>query len=305
MRIGTSAGDGMGRGDPALIRNDIGEAVEDGLSTFVLPNIFGVDALTMLTALAPDYPGIQLGVGVVPTYPRHPMALAQQAMTVQVLTGGRLVLGVGLSHQIVIETMFGMSYARPVRHMREYLTVLMSLVRTGSVAFAGETITANGSIDIAGYEPFPVVVAALGPKMLQAAGELADGTSTWMCGVDTIRTHIDPTIVAAADAAGRDKAPEVQVAIPVCVTDDEAAARELAAKVFAMYGVLPSYRAMLDREGAAGPADVAVVGNEEAVRDKLGQFADAGATELVAVNYSFAGDEHERTRALLRELAAT
>jgi len=305
MRIGMSAGDGMGRGDPTLIRNDIGEAVEDGLSTFVLPNIFGVDALTMLTALAPDYPGIRLGVGVVPSYPRHPMALAQQAMTVQVLTGGRLVLGIGLSHQIVIEMMFGLSYANPVRHMREYLSALMPLVTTGGVAYVGETLTANGSIDIPGYEPFPVLVAALGPKMLKLAGEMADGTSTWMCGVETVRTHIAPTINAAAEAAGRDHAPEVQVAIPVCVTDDEVGARERAGATFAMYGTLPSYRAMLDREGAAGPADVAVVGGEEAVRDVFESFARAGTTELIAVNYSDQPEEHDRTRTLLRTLASS
>ncbi len=295
----------MGRGAPDQIRQDIAEAVEDGQSIFVLPNIFGVDALTMITALAPEHPGIQLGVGVVPTYPRHPMALAQQAMTVQVLTGGRLVLGVGLSHQMVIESMFGMSYAKPVRHMREYLTVLMSLVRTGAVAFSGETVTANGSITIPGYTPFPVVVAALGPKMLELAGTLADGTTTWMCGIDTIRSHIVPSITAAAEAAGREKAPEVQVALPVCVTSDPAGARDRAGAVFAMYGMLPSYRAMLDREGAAGPADVAVVGSEEQVTDTLSSFGDAGATEFVAVNYSDDPDEHARTRAVLRALAAS
>ncbi len=294
----------MGRGDPDQIRQDIGEAVADGLSTFVLPNIFGVDALTMLTALAPEHPGIRLGVGVVPTYPRHPMALAQQAMTVQVVTGGRLVLGVGLSHQIVIEAMFGMSYARPARHMREYLTVLTSLVRTGAVSFSGETVTANGGINIPGYEPFPVLVAALGPKMLEVAGTLADGTSTWMCGLDTIRSHIAPSITAAAEAAGRDQAPEVQVALPVCVTDDPEGARARAGTTFAMYGTLPSYRAMLDREGAAGPADVALVGSEDQVTEALAGFDEAGTTEFVAVNYSDDPDEHERTRGVLRNLAS-
>jgi F420-dependent oxidoreductase-like protein len=305
MRIGLSAGDGMGRGAPEQIRQDLAEAVEDGLATFVLPNIFGADALTMLAVLGQQAPDIRLGVGVVPIYLHHPMALAQQAMTVQWATGGRLLLGVGLSHQIVVEAMLGLSYAKPAAYMEEYLTVLTSLVRTGAVAHTGERITANGGYNVAGYEPFPVVVAALGPRMLEIAGRIGDGTSTWMCGLDTIRSHIAPSIVAAAEAAGRDRAPEVQVALPVCVTDDEAGARAKAGMVFAMYGSLPSYRAMLDREGAAGPADVALVGSEEQVRDMLDQFAEAGTTEFVAVNYSDDPDEHERTRAVLRSAVAS
>lgn len=303
MRIGSSAGDGMGRGAPDVIRKDATEAVEDGLSTFVLPNIFGVDALTMLVGMAPEVPGIKLGVGVVPVQPRHPLALAQQAMTAQVLTGGRLVLGVGLSHQMVIEAMFGLSFEKPAAYMEEYLTALTSLIRNRGVAFAGERITANGTIDIPGYEPCPVFVAALGPRMLKVAGTLADGTSLWMCGLNTVKDHIVPTINAAAEAAGRDAAPEVQMALPVCVTDDEAAARQKAGAVFAMYGMLPSYRAMLDREGVGGPADVAIVGNEDQVAEQIRAFGDAGATEFLAVNYSEDPDEHERTRSVLRTLA--
>ncbi|MCL4865622.1 MAG: TIGR03564 family F420-dependent LLM class oxidoreductase [Gemmatimonadales bacterium] len=304
MRIGSSAGDGVGRGAPDVIRQDLVEAAEDGHSTFVLPNIFGVDALTMLVALAPQVPGPKLAVGVVPAPPRHPLALAQQAMTANLVMGGRLVLGVGLSHQMVIEGMFGLPFTRPAEWFREYLTILTSVIRTGSVSFQGEMLSGQGGIDLPGHEPFPVMAAALGPKMLAIAGALADGTSTWMCGVRTIGEHVVPAITAAAEAAGRDRAPAIQVAIPVCVTDDATAARAEAATTFALYGMLPSYRAMLDREGAAGPADVAVVGTEDEVRHQLGEFAEAGTTELVAVNFSREPELRARTRAVLAEAAA-
>ncbi len=302
MRIGIFSGDVVNRGSLEQIRGDARKVAEEGFHSFWLPSIFGLDPLTALAVVAPEAPGIELGVAVVPMQPRHPAALAQQAMTTHVVSGGRLLLGVGLSHRLVIETMFGLSYDRPVRLTREYLTVLTSLVRTGSVSFSGEIYKVNGLLTVEGATPFPVLVAALGPQMLEVAGSIADGTATWMCGLATLRDHIVPTIGAAADRAGRSDAPRVGAGIPVAVTDDPGAARSEAAATFATYGQLPSYRAMLDREGAAGPEDVAIIGSEDQVLEQLGAFAEAGVTDLVAVPYAADREARDRTRAALRQL---
>ena len=144
------------------------------------------------------------------------------------------------------------------------------------------------------------MVAALGPQMLRLAGEQTDGTVLWMTGPATVRDHIVPVITAAAEAAGR-PGPRVVCILPVCVTDDPDGARERAGKVFAIYGELPSYRAMLDREGAAGPADVAIVGDEDAVGAQLGALRDAGVTDFVAGEYT-GGADGARTRAFLKAL---
>jgi 5,10-methylenetetrahydromethanopterin reductase len=277
------------------------EAAEQGFSGYWLSQIFGFDALSVLTVVGREAPGIEIGTGVVPTYPRHPMMLAQQALTVNAASGGNLVLGIGLSHQIVIENMYGLSFEKPVRHMREYLSILVPLIRTGSVSFSGETLSANATISVPGSTPCPVLVAALGPKMLELAGALADGTMTWMTGPDTLGALTVPTITKAATAAGN-PAPRIGAGMPVCVTDDVAAARERAAQVFQVYGVLPSYRAMLDREGAAGPADVAIVGTEPEVAAGIGRLADAGVTDFAAVEFGGDADERRRTRELLRSL---
>jgi F420-dependent oxidoreductase-like protein len=261
------------------------DVAERGFSSFWLPQIFRLDALTSLGVVGREVPGIDLGTAVVPTYPRHPMMMAAQALTVQQLAGGRFTLGIGLSHQIVIESMLGISFEKPVRHLREYLSILMPLVHGESAAFQGETLTGNVALDIPDAVPVPVLVAALGSQMLKLAGTRTEGTITWMTGHATIADHVAPSINAAAADAGR-PAPRIVSALPVCVTDDEAAAREAAAGVFAVYGHLPSYRAMLDREGAAGPADVALVGSAAQVKAGIEQIIEAGATEFVAVPFS-------------------
>lgn len=273
-----------------------------GLHSVAASQIFGYDALTLLAVVGAAVPGIELVTAVVPTYPRHPIALAAQALTVQAVTG-RLTLGVGLSHQVVVEGVYGLSYDRPARHMREYLSILGPLLRGEQAAFEGETmrVTTMGPLDVDAPAP-PVLVAAMGPVMLRLAGSLADGTSTWMTGPATVGAHITPTVTAAAEAAGRPR-PRVAVGLPVCVTAEVDAARARADKVFAVYGRLPSYRAMLDREGAAGPGDVAVVGDEESVAAQLRGLADVGATECTAAPYGTA-EERDRTVALVTALAA-
>jgi 5,10-methylenetetrahydromethanopterin reductase len=298
MRIGIFGGEPAGI-DAAV---DIARAAaEQGFHGYWIPQIFGVDALTTLAVVGREVPGIELGTGVVPTYPRHPMMLAAQALTVQNASNGRLVLGIGLSHKMVIENMFGYSFDKPVRHMHEYLTILMSLLQTGSASFTGETLTANGSVSVPGATPCPVLVAALGPQMLKLAGTIADGTVTWMTGAATLTDLTVPTITKAAAEAGR-PAPRIGVSLPVCVTSDPDAVRARAAEVFQIYGILPSYRAMLDREGAAGPEDVAIIGTEAEVQAGIQRVANAGATDFVAAEFASDPDERTRTRELLRSL---
>jgi F420-dependent oxidoreductase-like protein len=282
--------------------SDVRAMADAGIATAATSQIFGYDALTLLAAVGQQVPDIELSTAVVPTYPRHPIMLAGQALTVQSVIGDRLTLGIGLSHQIVIEGVFGYTFDRPLRHMDDYLHVLMPLLHGEQVSYEGQTLKAStmGPLDVTAPAP-DVLVAALGPKMLTLAGTLADGTATWMAGRATIETHIAPSITAAADAAGR-KPPRIAAGLPVCVTDDPDRAREQAARAFAIYGQLPSYRAMLDREGADGPADVAVVGDEESVAAQLAALADAGATEFVAAAYGERA-ERDRTFALIAELS--
>jgi 5,10-methylenetetrahydromethanopterin reductase len=299
VRIGIFRGD-TANGPIDSIVDAAASAADAGFASFWLPQIFGVDALTALALVGREVPRIELGTAVVPTFPRHPIVLAQQALTTQAATGGRLTLGIGLSHQPVIEGMYGYSFDRPVRHMREYLEILVPIIQTGRVSFAGETLTGRSGVDVKGGSPLPILLAALGVKMLELAGSVADGTVTWMTGPATIESHIVPTITAAAALAGR-PAPRIGVGLPVCVAGDVYAARERAAATFEIYGALPSYRAMLDREGADGPADVAVVGNEADVRRQLARLEAAGATDFVA-NVFGSRDERAHTTALLASL---
>jgi 5,10-methylenetetrahydromethanopterin reductase len=276
---------------------------EAGLDHAFASQIFGPDALTLLAVAGSQVPGIGLGTGVVPVYPRHPMMLAQQALTVQMATGNRLLLGIGLSHQVVVEGMWGMSFERPAAYMREYLTSLMPLLRGETVRCEGERVTTNAfaPLDIANVEAPPVLVAALADTMLKLAGRVADGTVTWMTGTATIGEHIAPTITAAAEAAGR-PAPRVVVSLPIAVTNDRDAAAARINEAFAIYPNLPSYKAMLDKEGAAAAADIGFIGDEEAVAASIAKLADAGATDFVG---AIVGDAAERARgfALLSEIA--
>lgn len=277
-------------------------AQQNGLD-FWVPQLSDVDALTALAVVGREVPDVRIGTAVVPTYPRHPMVMAMQALTVQAATGNRFVLGIGLSHQVVIEGAYGLSFSKPVRHMREYLSVLMPLLHEGKVTFEGEELTARtfAPMRVAGAIPPSVLVAALGQQMLQLAGRLADGTALWMVGPRTIADHIVPTITRAAEQAGR-PAPQVAVGLPVSVTADPGAAREKAAQAFGFYNSLPSYRAMLDKEGAEGPADVAIVGDEESVAAQLRHLGELGATSLTLPVFG-SSEERRRTTELLRDLA--
>ena len=243
------------------LKKQVQEANDLGYSTFWTPQIFNLDALTALAVVAESVEGIRLGTSVIPTYPRHPMMLAQQALTVNQVSNGRLDLGIGLSHKPVVEGMWGISFDAPVGHMSDYLQILMALLHDGTISHGGKHLTSRGGIDVPADAP-PVLVAALGPQMLKLVGRVADGTVTWMTGPETIRNHISPVINAAAEEAGR-PVPQVIAAVPVCITDDTEGAVEHAKRDFGFYGDLPSYRAMLEREGLENSWDIALSGSFE------------------------------------------
>jgi len=305
MRIGIGIGDIAGA--PADVDGLVAQAKRaeaDGFASGWFANIFGMDAIMAAAICGRETDRLELGTAVVPTYPRHPIAMAQAALSAQAVARGRFALGIGLSHQVVIETMLGLSFAKPYSHMREYLAVLAPLIRSGSVQFAGEEFRVAANLSVSGATPCPILLAALASRMLALAGREGDGTITWMTGPRTIREHTAPRIREAAAKAGR-PAPRIVVGLPVAVTRAAGAARESAGRGFEIYGMLPSYRAMLDRERAEGPADVAVVGDESAVGEQLERLADAGATDFLAVPFRVEGDPEavERTRALLIRLA--
>ena len=278
------------------------QAEAAGFASAWLPQVFGVDALTMFAMAGSQTSRIELGTAVVPTYPRHPTALAGQALTTQAATNGRLALGIGLSHKFVIEDVLGLDYSRPVAHMREYLTILNGLLAGEQVSFRGELYRVNAQVTVPGATKPPVLVAALGPAMLKLTGRLADGTITWMGGIPYLRDIAVPTITAAATAAGR-PAPRIAAMVPVVVTNDAAAAREALNTTYKMYGVLPSYRATLDRGGAANPADVAIIGTENEVEAQLNEYAAVGVTDLNAVLTGGPAGNREATSELLGSLA--
>ncbi len=300
MEIGIFSG-AAGTSALELIVDDARAAAGDGFHTYWLPQIVQqAEAMNLIGAVAQQVHRIRFGTSVVPTFPRHPMVMAEQAKTTSMLAGGRFTLGIGLSHQPVVEGMWGHSFDKPLRHAREYLDALMPLLRGESVNYEGETITARGRLAIHAPEP-PVLLAALGPQMLKLAGERCAGTITWMTGAKTLGSLTVPTIREAATAAGR-PAPQIVAGVPIWVTDDVDVARANAAKTFEVYGQLPSYRAMLDREGIDGPADLAVIGDEATCADRMKEFAAAGVTHLAASEFANKPDDRARTRAFLATL---
>jgi len=305
MKLGIYGGN-VRRGQPlSSLVDEIVQMEEQGFSSYWCPQVGTFDALTMIALAGPQTSTIELGTAVVPTYPRHPSALAQQAATVNALTDGRLILGVGPSHAPSIESL-GLEYSRPARHMREYVSILKALGDEGRVEFDGEMYKMKTGFACPEASPFPVVMSALAPLMLKAAGEVADGTVTWMVGNKTIRDHTVPIINKAASDSGR-TTPRVIVGVPVCVHDDHEQAIARSVQIFQGYGHLPNYRRQLDAEGIEQAGEIAVVGNESEVEARLREFFDAGATEVIASVYP-AGDDGRasftRTNECLRSLLA-
>ena len=272
-----------------------------GLDNVWLANIFSFDAISTLALIGRETQRIGLGTAVTPTYPRHPTAIAQQALTTAAASNNRFTLGIGLSHQVVIESMLGMSYDKPAKHMREYLSVLMPLVRGEQVNFQGDEYRVAGvELNIPGADNMPVVVAALGPVMLKLAAEMADGTNTWMVGPKTMENHIIASLRAAGGADAK-----VVGGMPIVLTTNVDAARAKIAEDLTIYGQLPSYRAMLDREGVAGPADIAIVGDENQLRGAIKRFEDIGVTDFNAAIMSTEEGAYERTLEFLGSITGS
>src|SRR5215216_5817249 len=265
MKMGITVGLGA-RGERTIagLTDRAGEIERRGFDSMWMPAAFSFDPITALVAATRATSRLEVGTAVLPTFPRHPVVMAQQALTAQAVLDGRFTLGIGLSHTVMMEDALGLRIERPAAHLEEYVAVLAPLLAGGPAAFHGERYRVNVAVDIVGAAPVPLLVAAMGPVVLRLAGRLTDGTVTSWVGPRTLDQHIVPTIRGAAQDAGR-PAPRVAVGLPVMLTDDAVAARERLAARAAWYTTLPSYRAMFEREGVAGPADVALIGDEAAL----------------------------------------
>lgn len=304
MKIGINGTGLVQKASVAAVCEHAQLAAEDGFKSYWLAEhpTGGFDALTVLTAVGQQVPELELGTAIVPTYPRHPLTLAGQALTSTNIIGPRLTLGIGLSHEPMMAQL-GIGFDKPIRHLREYLSILMPLLEQGKVSYQGETLQCEAQLFKVPESQVPVVVAALGPQALGVAGRLADGTTLAWVGPKTITEHIAPRIREAAAKAGR-ATPRIIATLPVCVTDDPQAVRAAIGRGLSMYGKLPSYRAMFDREGVDGPADVAIVGSANEVADRIAAMAQAGVTDFAASEFYLSADEAQRTRSMLVELLA-
>jgi F420-dependent oxidoreductase-like protein len=242
---------------------------------------------------------IELGTAVLQTYTCHPVLQARRAQSVRTaMNRPGFTLGIGPSHKPPIEDMLGISYATPGKHTEDYVRVLMGVLRGERVRGDGEypvNLPAGEPIDV------PVLVSALAPRLLRVAGELTDGTVLWMGNAKSIDVHVRPLL----DKAGRGK--RIVAGLPIAVHDDVAEARAAASELFAMYGTLPNYRRILDLGGAAGPAEAAIVGDEESVARQITELFDAGADDFWAAPFPVGSDRgasRARTHALLKDLVS-
>ncbi|MDG1876404.1 MAG: TIGR03564 family F420-dependent LLM class oxidoreductase [Acidimicrobiales bacterium] len=240
-----------------------------GCHRYWSPQISNADPMVVLGIVGREVADIRVGTSVVAMQTTFAQNLAAQARTIAQASGGRFTLGLGASHQPAMEMAFGIPWTKPYTHMVEYLDALLPLLEDQHVSTTGEFVTHHASLNVPGPTP-DVMLAALGPKMLKLAADRTAGTITWMTGPKTIESHIRPGIGGGHIAAG----------VPIFITDDVPAAREFAGNALAIYGQLPSYRAMLDREGMDGPADMVLAGDPETVRAGLEAYKAAGVDEI-------------------------
>jgi len=306
MRIGVNGSSLIALGSSLSTMGDhVAEAEADGFSSYWMAQLAVPDALTAIAAMGSRTSTIEIGTAVIPTWPRHPLMLAGQALTTQEAVGGRLVLGIGLAHKPSVESTLKIPFATPAKHMDEYLSVLLPAMSERRVSFTGDIwsaeVTAVGG-DASVSAP-AVMLAAMGPRMLAMAGGRTAGTILWLSGPRAIETAIRPALVKAAAEAGRPQ-PRIVASVPVCVTDQPDAVRDVIASVLAGYGDLPSYRGVMDAEGVDGPEGVSLVGSATEVEAGLKRFADAGTTDFSALEFFTNPDEMAATRALLKDVAA-
>jgi F420-dependent oxidoreductase-like protein len=285
MRIGVMVGPERGRYATKIDRMvaDARWAEGAGLASVWIPQIpDDFDALTAAALLGTRTSRVEIGTAVVPVQPRHPIALAHQALSTQAACGGRLTLGLGVSHHWVIDEMLGLPYERPVATMAAYLDVLdRALAGPGMVDVENDMFSVHNPMDVTDLAPTSVMIAALGPVMLGLAGERTDGTILWLADERAIGSHIAPRITAAAAGAGR-PAPRIVAGVPVCLCGDDevevAVAR--ANRVLSESEVSPNYKKLLDRGDARTVGDILAAGSETSIGKRLRSFADAGATDV-------------------------
>ncbi len=279
------------------------EAESLGFDTAWAGHTFEWDALSLLALAGRDTTHIELGSWVVPTFPRHPAALAQQALTVQSATGDRLVLGVGASHAAVIEKRMGIDYARPLRHMREMLAVLPTLLAGEQTDFEGEVFRIKLRLESSCNRAPPVVLAALGPRMLELAGASAAGVAIWLGGARFVSEFALERIEAGARSLGRAR-PRIIVGLPVSVTNDPGA-RDAADRFLGPSSRLPAYRGVLERQGMKSAGEAALIGDESLVLRRLEELAALGVTDFNVIPFAVRGDPDAllRTRRVLAGFA--
>jgi F420-dependent oxidoreductase-like protein len=304
MRIGLPGG---GASVEAIVRQ-AERAESEGFTSLWYASAIAGDPLVAMALAGRATERIELGTAVLQTYACHPVLQATRAAAAlaAIGTAGRLTLGVGPSHQPVIEGRLGIPYATPGRHTEDYVAILASLLRGEPVDVSGAEyrVTATPPELVDGAE-LPVLVAALGPRLLRVAGQYAAGTILWMANAKAVEAHVAPRIREAAAAAARPQ-PRIVAGLPVAVHDDVDEARDTAARQFALYGSLPNYQRILERGGVAGPAEAAIVGDEASVSSQIRSLFDAGATDVWAAPFPVGDDRsasRARTRALLAELA--
>ena len=309
MRIITRPPGGRDEGTVSSIVEPIQQAEADGFQSAWMGNHLNQDAMTICALAGQATSTIELGTAVVPTYPRHPMVMAQQALTTNMACGGRFILGLGLSHKFIVEGWQGLRWATPVRHLREYLEVLNPLLDGDLVNHNGQEyrVQLNNApftqLDVPGGGRPKVLIAALGPGMLKVTGELADGTSMFWCGPNYIEQTAVPTITKAADSVGR-PAPRIIAGIPISVTNNEEAARASCARVWEVYGKIYSYKNVIAAEGASGVSDLAIVGDEATVRAQIKRLESIGVTDYNGAILPVPEDPDapQRTYDLLKDL---
>lgn len=285
MRVGLMIGPERGRYVQKIPRMIEGaqRAEALGYSSVWVPQIPDeFDALTAITLLGQATERIELGTAVMVIQTRHPVAMAQQALSTQLAIGGRLTVGLGPSHHWIVEDMLGLSYDKPARAVRDYLEVLrVAFSGPGSVDVENDNWCIHNPIDVTDQPGPSILVAALAPMMLRIAGELADGTILWMADERAIGDHIAPRINKAAAAAGR-TAPRVVAGVPVtlCRNDEADEARARANRVLSEAEMSPNYQRLLEQGDAQQVGDIHAAGDEGAVAARLRSFRDAGATDL-------------------------
>jgi len=308
MRVGLMTGPERGayRRKVSQLIAEGEEAERSGFTSLWIPQIPGeFDAFTAITLVAQATQRIELGSAILPIQTRHPLAMAQEFLSVQEVAEGRFALGLGTSHHWVIEGMLGLSYERPAHQMRDYLEVLnAALAGPGAVDVENERYRVHSPIDVTDRSPHTVLLAALAPMMLRLAGEQASGTILWMADERAIGDHVAPRITKAAAGAGR-PAPRIVAGVPValCRKDEVDAARERANRVLGHAEYSPNYQKLLERGDATDVGDILAAGDESDVIERLRAFRDAGATDLAVRVLPLGADRQSRVESRSRTLA--